>query len=205
MAEADFAMTAVAMANRTDRMAQLGIPGDAIMEIARAVVFGLLLGLSMNLLAATGATAQQPRQATAKPVAPAAAGSSTIYIIRQKEFKVFSFALDIVVDKQKAGELTAGTYLVVRRPPGHYSVVIPGGVLSSDLESDLDTVGGRTYFIELGPYGNAPGMQIAQSLTMGGAGMRGTALPGKGISARFYLLDEKQGGEQIAGLKNVTH
>ena len=161
--------------------------------------------LYLMCLIPAGAAAAEPRQATAKPVAPAGAGSSTIYIIRQKEFKVFSFALDIVVDKQKAGELSAGTYLVVRRPPGHHSVVIPGGVLSSDLESDLDTVGGRTYFIELGPYGNAPGMQIAQSLTMGGAGMRGTALPGKGISARFYLLDEKQGGEQIAGLKNVTH
>jgi hypothetical protein len=167
-----------------------------------------LLSLSLCLVAYifAGASTAAARDATAKPVAPAAgAGSSTIYIIRQKEFKVFSFALDIVVDKQKAGELTAGTYLVVRRPPGHHSVVIPGGVLSSDLESDLDTVGGRTYFIELGPYGNAPGMQLAQSLTMGGAGMRGTALPGKGISARFYLLDEKQGGEQIAGLKNVTH
>src|SRR5580698_5718449 len=165
----------------------------------------ILVGISIVALAVTGAAAEEPRQAMAKPVAPAAAGSSTIYIIRQKEFKVFSFALDIVVDKQKAGELSAGTYLVVRRPPGHHSVVIPGGVLSSDLESDLDTVGGRTYFIELGPYGNAPGMQIAQSLTMGGAGLRGTALPGKGISARFYLLDEKQGGEQIAGLENVTH
>jgi hypothetical protein len=165
-----------------------------------------VLSLSMCVVAYVFAGASTPvaREATAKPVAPAAAGSSTIYIIRQKEFKVFSFALDIVVDKQKAGELTAGTYLVVRRPPGHHSVVIPGGVLSSDLESDLDTVGGRTYFIELGPYGYAPGMQIAQSLTMGGAGLRGTALPGKGISARFYLLDEKQGGEQIAGLKNAT-
>jgi hypothetical protein len=36
---------------------------------------------------------------------------------------------------------------------------------------------------------------------MGGAG---TLLPGSGITAGFYLLDEKQGGEQIAGLKNVT-
>jgi hypothetical protein len=165
-----------------------------------------VLSLSLSLLAYVFAGASTAAaQVVAKPSAPAGAGSSTIYIIRQKEFKVFSFALDIVVDKQKAGELSAGTYLVVRRPPGHHSVVIPGGVLSSDLESDVDTVGGRTYFIELGPYGNAPGMQIAQSLTMGGAGMRGTALPGKGISARFYLLDEKQGGEQIAGLKNVTH
>jgi hypothetical protein len=161
--------------------------------------------LCLMCLVPAGASAEKAREATAKPVAPAAAGGSTIYIIRQKEFKVFSFALDIVVDKQKAGELTAGTYLVVRRPPGHHSVVIPGGILSSDLESDLDTVGGRTYFIELGPYGNAPGMQLAQSLTMGGAGLRGTVLPGKGISARFYLLDEKQGAEQIAGLKNVTH
>jgi hypothetical protein len=166
-----------------------------------------VLSISLCLVAYVfaGAPTAPAREATAKPVASAGAGSTTIYIIRQKEFKVFSFALDIVVDKQKAGELTAGTYLVVRRPPGHHSVVIPGGILSSDLESDLDTVGGRTYFIELGPYGYAPGMQIAQSLTMGGAGLRGTALPGKGISARFYLLDEKQGGEQIAGLKNVTH
>jgi hypothetical protein len=168
-----------------------------------ARIFSLSLCLAAYIFA--GASAAVAREVTTKPVAPAAAGSSTIYIIRQKEFKVFSFALDIVVDKQKAGELTAGTYLVVRRPPGHHSVVIPGGVLSSDLESDLDTVGGRTYFIELGPYGNAPGMQIAQSLTMGGAGLRGTPLPGKGISARFYLLDEKQAAEQIAGLKNVTH
>ena len=68
MAEADFTMTAVAIANRTDRMAQLGIPGDAIMQISRAVCFGLLLGLSMNLLAATGAAAEEPRRATAKPI-----------------------------------------------------------------------------------------------------------------------------------------
>ena len=164
----------------------------------------LFLSLCLAAYVFAGASAAPARDETAKPVAPAGAGSSTIYIIRQKEFKVFSFALDIVVDKQKAGELSAGTYLVVRRPPGHHSVVIPGGVLSSELESDFDTVGGRTYFIELGPYGYAPGMQIAQSLTMGGAGLRGTALPGKGILARFYLLDAKQGGEQIAGLKNAT-
>jgi hypothetical protein len=25
------------------------------------------------------------------------------------------------------------------------------------------------------------------------------------MTARFYLLDEKQGGDQTAGLKNVTH
>jgi hypothetical protein len=40
---------------------------------------------------------------------------------------------------------------------------------------------------------------------MGGAGTRGTPLPGSGMTARFYLLDEKQRSEQIAGLKNVTH
>ena len=160
--------------------------------------------LCLMCLVPAGASAEKAREATAKPVAPAGAGSSTIYIIRQKEFKVFSFALDIVVDKQKAGELTAGTYLVVRRPPGHHSVVIPGGVLSSELESDLDTVGGRSYFIEYGPFGYGPGAQFAQSLLMGGAGTRGTPLPGSGMTLRFYLLDEKQGGEQIAGLKNVT-
>jgi hypothetical protein len=94
----------------------------------------------------------------------------------------------------------AGTYLVVRRPAGHHSVAVPGL-----LEGGLDTVGGRTYFIEYGPSGYAPGTQILQSLVMGGAGTRGTPLPGSGMTAGFYLLDEKQGGEQIAGLKNVTH
>jgi hypothetical protein len=87
----------------------------------------------------------------------------------------------------------------VRRPAGHHSVVVPGL-----LEGDLDTVGGRSYFIEYGPFGYGPGAQFAQSLLMGGAGTRGTLLPGSGITAGFYLLDEKQGGEQIAGLKNVT-
>ena len=169
------------------------------MQISRAVCFGLLLGLSMNLLAAAGAAAEEPRRATAKPVAPAVAGSSTIYIIRQKEFRLLTLTLDIVVDEQKAGELAAGEYLVVRRPAGHHSVVVPGL-----LEGDLDTVGGRSYFIEYGPSGYGPGAQFAQSLLMGGAGTRGTPLPGSGITAGFYLLDEKQGGEQIAGLKNVT-
>src|SRR5580704_16953700 len=160
----------------------------------------ILVGISIVALAVTGAAAEEPRRATAKPVAPAAAGSSTIYIIRQKEFKVLTLSLDIVVDEQKAGELAAGTYLVVRRPAGHHSVAVPGL-----LEGDLDTVGGRSYFIEYGPSGYAPGTQILQSLVMGGAGTRGTPLPGSGMTARFYLLDEKQGSEQIAGLKNVTH
>ena len=166
------------------------------------VTTACVLSLSLCLLAYVfaGASTAAARDATAKPVAPAAAGSSTIYIIRQKEFRLLTLALDIVVDEQNVGELAAGTYLVVRRPAGHHSVAVPGL-----LEGDLDTVGGRSYFIEYGPSGYAPGTQILQSLVMGGAGTRGTPLPGSGMTARFYLLDEKQGGEQIAGLKNVTH
>lgn len=161
-----------------------------------------VLSLSLCLLACVfaGASTAAAREVTPKPPAPApGAGSSTIYIIRQKEFRVFSLALDIVVDEQKAGELAAGTYLVVRRPPGHHSVAVPGL-----LEGELDTVGGRSYFIEYGPFGYGPGAQFAQSLIMGGAGTRGTPLPGSGMTLRFYLLDEKQGGEQLAGLKNAT-
>lgn len=169
------------------------------MEASRALFVGLSL---IGLLIAVDASAAGARDATAKP-SPSAAANSTIYIIRQKEFKLLSFAFDTFVDKQKAGELAAGTYLVVRRPPGHHSVTLVGNGWSGGLESNLETVGGRTYFIELGPSGYAPGMQIAQSLTMRGAGLRGTPLPGTGGGA-FYLLDEKQGAEQIAGLKNVT-
>jgi hypothetical protein len=174
----------------------IGSPNSLPATTARV----LSLSLCVVAYVFAGASTAAAREATAKPVAPAGAGSSTIYILRQKEFRVFSLALDIVVDEQKAGELAAGTYLVVRRPAGHHSVVVPGL-----LEGDLDTVGGRTYFIEYGPSGYEPGTQILQSLVMGGAGTRGTPLPGSGMTARFYLLDEKQGGEQIAGLKNVTH
>src|SRR5580700_692919 len=142
---------------------------------------------SLMCLVPAGASAEKAREMTAKPVAPAAASSSTIYIIRQKEFRLLTLALDIVVDEQNAGELAAGTYLVVRRPAGHHSVAVPGL-----LEGDLDTVGGRSYFIEYGPSGYGPGAQFAQSLLMGGAGTRGTLLPGSGITAGFYLLDEKQ-------------
>ena len=182
-------------------MVQLGIAGHAIMQTSRAVFFGLLSGLvlSATLFSAHAHAASARDTTTAKPGPPAPA-SSTIYIIRQKEFRLLSLALDIVVDEQNAGELAAGTYLVVRRPAGHHSVAVPGL-----LEGDLDTVGGRSYFIEYGPSGYAPGTQIPQSLVMGGAGTRGTPLPGSGMTARFYLLDEKQGGEQIAGLKNATH
>jgi hypothetical protein len=181
-------------------MVQLGITGHAIMQTSRAVFFGLLLGwaLSATLFSAHAPAASARDTTTAKPGPPAPA-SSTIYIIRQKEFRLLTLALDIFVDEQNAGELAAGTYLVVRRPAGHHSVVVPGL-----LEGDLDTVGGRTYFIEYGPSGYAPGTQILQSMVMGGAGTRGTPLPGSGMTARFYLLDEKQGGEQIAGLKNAT-
>jgi hypothetical protein len=196
-------MTALVLASRTDRMVQLGITGHAIMQTSRAVFFGLLLGwclaLSATLFSAHAHAASARDTMTAKP-GPSAPASSTIYIIRQKEFRLLTLALDIVVDEQKAGELAAGTYLVVRRPAGHHSVVVPGL-----LEGDLDTVGGRTYFIEYGPSGYEPGTQILQSLVMGGAGTRGTPLPGSGMTARFYLLDEKQRSEQIAGLKNVTH
>jgi hypothetical protein len=174
----------------------IGSPNSLPATTARV----LSLSLCVVAYVFAGASTAAAREATAKPVAPAGAGSSTIYILRQKEFRVFSLALDIVVDEQKAGELAAGTYLVVRRPAGHHSVVVPGL-----LEGDLDTVGSRTYFIEYCPSGYAPGTQILQSLVMGGAGTRGTPLPGSGMTARFYLLDEKQRSEQIAGLKNVTH
>jgi hypothetical protein len=195
-------MTALVLASRTDRMVQLGITGHAIMQTPRAVFFGLLSGwclaLSATLFSANAHAASARDTTTAKPAPPAPA-SSTIYIIRQKEFRLLTLTLDIFVDEQKAGELAAGTYLVVRRPAGHHSVAVPGL-----LEGDLDTVGGRSYFIEYGPFGYGPGAQFAQSLLMGGAGTRGTPLPGSGMTAGFYLLDEKQGGEQIAGLKNVT-
>jgi hypothetical protein len=203
------AMTALAIANRTNRMTQPGIVGHAVMQISHAVCFGLLLGLSMSLFAADahGASGSDKTAAKPPPATPAAPkpGGATIYFIRGPGIKGF-WVPEVLVDDKKIGDLLPATVLTVSRPAGHHTIDLPNHIVSGSVHSEIDLTAGQTYYLEWGPYQDAPGMQLIQSLLAGGAGARGTLLPGKGLAnVRFYLLDAEVGRELIAKIKNAAH
>jgi hypothetical protein len=179
------------------------------MQISHAVCFGLLLGLSMSLFAADAHGASGSDKTTAKPppATPAAPkpGGATIYFIRGPGIKGF-WVPEVLVDDKKIGDLLPATVLTVSRPAGHHTIDLPNHIVSGSVHSEIDLTAGQTYYLEWGPYQDAPGMQLIQSLLAGGAGARGTLLPGKGLAnVRFYVLDAEVGRELIAKIKNAAH
>ncbi len=166
----------------------------------------LFVGLSlMGLMAATDASAANAGDATAKPK-PSGAGGATIYFVRAQGIKGF-WVPDIVVDKQKVGALLPASVLVAHRPTGHHTIDIPAfSVLSGSLHSEIDVTAGQTYYLELGPYADAPGTHLLMALMSAGAGARGKMLPGSGGSSwRFYEVDADLGRELIAKAKSAAH
>jgi hypothetical protein len=166
------------------------------------------LFISLNLIglsAATDALAASAGDATAKPKV-SGAGGATIYFVRAAGIKGF-WVPDIVVDNQKIGALLPASVLVAHRPAGHHSIVIPAfSILSGSLHSEIDVTAGQTYYLELGPYADAPGTQLLMALMSAGAGARGKMLPGSGGSSwRFYQLDADAGRELIAKAKSAAH
>jgi Protein of unknown function (DUF2846) len=162
------------------------------------------VALCLMCLIPAGAAAEKARDVAAKPSAPAPGGTA-IYFIRTKDLRSW-WSPEIQIDKHKVGELASGTYLVVRPPPGHHTVYLPGSMLSGSMTSEMEIAAGQTYFLELGPWNPAPGTQLIQSLILGGPGLRGQMVPGTGLlTVRFYLLDAAKGRELIAGLKNAPH
>jgi hypothetical protein len=179
------------------------------MHISRALCLGLFLSLSISLLAADahdawGRDKVMAKPAPAVPVAPKPSGA-TIYFIRGPGIKGF-WVPEVVIDDRKVGDLLPATVLIASRPAGHHTIDIPNHILSGSMHSEIDLTAGQTYYLEFGPYQDAPGMQLIQALLAGGAGARGTLLPGRGIAPyRFYLLDAEKGRELIAKIKNDTH
>jgi hypothetical protein len=95
--------------------------------------------------------------------------------------------------------------LTISRPAGHHTIDLPNHIISGSVHSEIDLTAGQTYYLEFGPYQDAPGSQLIQSLLAGGAGARGTLLPGSGLAnVRFYLLDAELGRELIAKIKNAA-
>jgi hypothetical protein len=162
------------------------------------------VALSLMCLVPAGASAETSREVAAKPSAPAPGGTA-IYFIRTKDLRSW-WSPEIQIDKRKVGDLASGTYLVVRPPPGHHTVYLPGHLLSGSMTSEMEIAAGQTYFLELGPWNPAPGTQLIQSLILGGPGLRGQMVPGSGLlGVRFYRLDAAKGRELIAELKNAAH
>jgi hypothetical protein len=91
--------------------------------------------------------------------------------------------------------------LTVSRAAGHHTIDIPNHIMSGSVHSEIDLTAGQTYYLEWGPYQDAPGMQLIQSLLAGGAGARGTLL----ANVRFYRLDAELGRELIAKIRNAAH
>jgi hypothetical protein len=167
------------------------------------VTFAFHICLSLISLQLAAMTAANAREAAARPTVPRS-GTTTIYILRQHEFKLFRFALDIFVDGQKAGQLTTGTYLVAVRPAGHQTIDIKGDKLwTGDVHAEMDAGAGQTYFVELGPPVDMPGRMLMESLLTGGSGLRGKPLPGTG-AARFFLLDTEEGRSAMSNLTKVA-
>ena len=170
------------------------------MVASRAFSFGLCMG--WLILAATAFAANTPT-VPAKPTAPAPSGA-TIYFVRPNGFvNQALFTPDILVDDHKVGELAVGTYFTVHQPAGHHAIKLHSW--SQSWQSEIDLAAGQTYFIEVGAYADAPGMQLLTAALAGGAGLKGNPLPGSGVSSyAFYLLDAGDGRAELGKVKNVT-
>jgi hypothetical protein len=160
--------------------------------------------LCLMCLFPAGAPAEKAREVAAKRPASGPSGA-TIYFIRGPGIKGF-WVPEVLVDDQKIGDLLPSTVLTVSRPAGHHTIDLPNHIMSGSVHSEIDLTAGQTYYLEWGPYQDAPGMQLIQALLAGGAGARGTLLPGKGLAnVRFYLLDAELGRGLIAKIKNAAH
>jgi hypothetical protein len=162
------------------------------------------VALCLMCLVPADASAEKAREVAAMPAAPKP-GGATIYFIRGPGIKGF-WVPEVLVDDKKIGDLLPATVLTVSRPAGHHTIDLPNHIMSGSVHSEIDLTAGQTYYLEWGPYQDAPGMQLIQALLAGGAGARGTLLPGKGLAnVRFYVLDAALGREIIAKIKNAAH
>ena len=163
------------------------------------------LSLSVLWLTAAAAAAQTPSAAPAKP-APHPAGQATIYFIRPNSVGAAIWGRlgsgTIKIDGVKVGELAGGTYIVASRPAGHHTLVVDPA-LAAHWESPVDLAGGETLYVEVGPYGDAIGQQLANSLV---SNTWGTRMPGHSWNPAlcFYSLDAAHGRAALSGLTNVT-
>jgi len=129
--------------------------------------------------------------------------NATIYFLRPDGL-ITPGSPDIKVDGTVVGKLPAGTYFVVRRPPGHHTIEVQDRFLDSGWQSEVEWASGQTYFIEIGTkqtYGIA-----YQALTAALSNTAGRQMAGRGLMAKFgfFTLDAERGRAEIAKMKSAA-
>jgi uncharacterized protein DUF2846 len=122
-----------------------------------------------------------------------------IYFIRHPSVLSGFGAPPIKVDGKLVGELAAGTYFVVQRPPGTHKITVQD--FSKECETDVRFEPGMSHYFELGPVvrTNADGFTAD---SMGITGRPVPCRPGGGSRLMFYSLDSAAGAAAIAKLKD---
>ena len=163
----------------------------------------IVAGICMLWAAADGAAAQTNNQ-PAKPAA-SAPGSGTIYFMRPMPVMGWANKPDVRLDGRLVGEISPGTYFVVRPSRGVHKLEVQGG-LSGAYQSELKVEAGKSYFIEIGikdqhsPIGQQLIGRLISNQTWTGQPMQGS---GFWATFMFYLLPEQEGRAKIAQLKKV--
>jgi len=125
-----------------------------------------------------------------------------LYLIRHSSVMSGYGAPPIKANGKLVGELAAGTYFVIDRPPGTHKITVYGIRDTIGCETDVSFQPGMSHYFELGPIvrTNMEGI-IADSM-----GVTGRPVPCKsGHSSQFmfYSLDSAAGAAVIAKLKRT--
>lgn len=169
------------------------------------LVRGVFFGLCMFWVVVGGAAAQTSSQPAAKPLA-AGPGDGTIYFMRPMPTMGWANKPDVRLNDRLVGEISPGTYFVVRAPRGIHKIEVQGG-LAGAYESELKVEAGKSYFLEVGlkDQYSPPGQQLIGRL-ISNQTWSGQPLAGRGFwaSYMFFLLDEQEGRAKIANLQKIT-
>src|SRR6185295_13144796 len=104
----------------------------------------------------------------------------------------------IKVNDKPVGELAAGSYFVVQRPPGTYKITVQD--FSKACETDVRFEPGMSHYFELGPVVR----MNADEFVAASMGVTGRPVPcrsGGDSRLMFYSLDSAAGAAAIAKLK----
>jgi len=121
-----------------------------------------------------------------------------LYFIRYPSVLSGYGAPPIKVNDKPVGELAAGSYFVVQRPPGTYKITVQD--FSKACETDVRFEPGMSHYFELGPVVR----MNADEFVAASMGVTGRPVPrrsGGDSRLMFYSLDSAAGAAAIAKLK----
>jgi hypothetical protein len=150
--------------------------------------------LSLLCGCATGPTALEPQKGAQNQ------RSARLYFLRQDGFFSMGSAARIRVNGKAIGSITNGSYIVVDRPAGSYTLSVDPGIDFGSFEVDVQVSEGASYYYEVGPRHYAPAQDLALRLAAKNVGQ---PMQGRGFMGGVYFnsLDATTGAAEIAKLK----